>query len=117
MHSDARTDYEAKLLYEHIKHFSFFQTFNERNAGNNFESEAFSQLCKNAKYEKLPPGRVIFKQGDTSDGKMYIVYSGEVAVVTKNLDLFAKENAERLNNDKNKVNETGGFFPTEPTIE
>jgi len=92
---ETRTDYEAKLLYESIKDFLFFQTFNERNKSNHFETGAFVHLCKNMKYEKLPAGSVVFKEGDNSNGKMYIVYDGEVKVITKNQDVFVKQNIER----------------------
>jgi len=40
-------------------------------------------LCKNFKYERLPMGRFVFKQGDPSNNKFYVIISGEVAVIVK----------------------------------
>jgi hypothetical protein len=113
-----RTDYEAKVLYEYIQDFLFFQTFNERNKDSHFETGAFINLCKKMKYEKHPAGSAIFQEGDKSDNKMYIVYSGEICIVIKKLDFYARQN---LGIDDKKPEETppppsqnaGEFFKTQ----
>lgn len=86
--ADHRTDYEGSLLFEEIKHFQFFETFNERNVNNYFEKNAFIHICKKARYEKHPPGKVVFRQQDSSNGKLYIIFSGEVSIVVHGSDFF-----------------------------
>ena len=44
------------------------------------------------KYEKFNPEDVIIEQGEVTNGKMYMVYSGELNVLTKNLDWYTKQN-------------------------
>ena len=83
IHANQKTEEEAKILYDHIKDFNFFETFNDRNEDSYFDYEAFVRLCQAMRYEKHPAKKVIFKEGDPSNGKLYIVYSGEVSVVLK----------------------------------
>ena len=83
LESDQRTDYEGQLLYEHIKTFPFFETLNEQKTNNHFEKNAFIYLCKKAKFEKHPFKKVLFQESNPSNGKMYLVYSGEVSIMSK----------------------------------
>ncbi len=81
--TEKRTDYESNLLYEHIKNFTYFETFNERHTNKFFEKNAFLQLCQRLKFQKMKGGRAVFREGDPSNGKMYILLSGEVSSVVK----------------------------------
>ena len=83
LESDQRTDYQGQLLYEHIKSFPFFETLNERKTNNYFEKNAFIYLCKKARFEKHSSKEILFKEDDLSNGKMYLVYSGEVSIMSK----------------------------------
>lgn len=64
--------------------FPFFETLNDRNTNNYFEKNAFIYLCKKAKLEKHPDRKILFKEGDISNGKMYLLYSGEVSLMSTN---------------------------------
>lgn len=88
LEADHRTDYEGSLIFEEIKHFQFFETFNERNVNNYFEKNAFIHICKKARYEKFPAGKVVFTQHDPSNGKLFLIYSGEVSIVVSGSDFF-----------------------------
>ena len=60
--------------------------------GENVEYSGLIYLCKHMKYEKFNPEDVIIEQGEVTNGKMYLVYSGELNVLTKNLDWYTKQN-------------------------
>lgn len=81
--TEKRTDYESNLLYEHIKNFTYFETFNERNTNMFFEKNAFLHLCQRLKFQKMKGGRAVYREGDPSNGKMYILLSGEASSVVK----------------------------------
>lgn len=68
-----RTDEEAATLYSVLKDFLFFKRFL---SNDDLEGDASIYLCKNLIYEYHPAGVPIFQQGDESNGKMYLVYSG-----------------------------------------
>jgi len=92
MRYEQRTHMEAKLLYDHIQDFPFFESFNERNPRNHLETEAFIQLCEKVRYEKHPPRKVLYREGDAPNGKMYLIYSGSVYTATKNPLSYMPEN-------------------------
>jgi CRP-like cAMP-binding protein len=92
--SNTKSEFEARMLYDHIKDFLFFQTFNQRNKDSHFEIQAFVNICKKMKYESYPAGTVIFKEGDQPNGKMYIVYEGEIAIVIKEQDFYERQMKE-----------------------
>jgi CRP-like cAMP-binding protein len=58
------------------------------------EQEALIYLCKNFKYEKFEAGKVIFEEGDLSNGKIYIILTGEVLIVKKTVDYYTLKNIE-----------------------
>eukprot|EP00330_Aristerostoma_sp_ATCC50986_P001339 CAMPEP_0114584112 /NCGR_PEP_ID=MMETSP0125-20121206/7829_1 /TAXON_ID=485358 ORGANISM="Aristerostoma sp., Strain ATCC 50986" /NCGR_SAMPLE_ID=MMETSP0125 /ASSEMBLY_ACC=CAM_ASM_000245 /LENGTH=98 /DNA_ID=CAMNT_0001778211 /DNA_START=93 /DNA_END=392 /DNA_ORIENTATION=+ len=39
------------------------------------------ELCKCFQYEYLDFGKFVFKQGDASNNKFYVILSGEVAII------------------------------------
>jgi len=87
--NNRRTDSEAWALYDYLKEFRFFK---EVVNPDNFEMDAILQICKSLKYEKYPKGQPIFVQGDASNGKVYILLSGELYVLVKKLDSYAEQN-------------------------
>lgn len=109
LESDNRTDYESRLLFEEIKNSQFFETFNERNSATLFEKNAFIHLCKRLKYEKFPAKQVVFRQNDVSNGKLYLIYSGEVSIVIKSGESMANsaqpKSSAPLKTDPNKQDE------------
>ena len=92
MKYEQRTPQEAQLLYDYIKHFTFFESFNERNPHNNLETEAFIQLCQKARYEKHPAKKVLYREGDAPTGKVYLIISGAVYTVNKSMESICTEN-------------------------
>jgi len=96
-----RNEEEAKMLYAVLKDSPFFKRFTETN--DDLESDAPIYLCQNLKYEAYPAGSVIFEQGDPSNGKLYIVYSGTLSVIVKQNDLATHEN---LKNDEDYLTPT-----------
>lgn len=73
-----------------IKDFKFCKKFFETNE--NLEHDAILQICKTMKYEKVDGDTILFKQGDESNGKLYIIYSGKVSVVLKQDDHILNQN-------------------------
>jgi len=96
-----RTDEEAKHLLKVIKTNAFFESFLEIN--DNLEAQSLLAICKNIKYEKFPKGSVICQQGDKSNEKMYIVYSGELNVHIKDPDVFIHQNLQQKREERRKA--------------
>lgn len=79
-----RTDDEAYVIYERIKDFKFFGQFlKEKSDDKNLD--VFLFICKKFAYEAHPPGTVIMNQGDFSNGKVYIILSGELLVYVQGI--------------------------------
>ena len=92
-----RSPDDAKILYDHLRDFAFFDTFNDRNTEIMFDQNAFIQICQSLHYEKHPAKSVIFKQRDHSNGKLYILYSGRVNIVEDNYDEHSARNPHKQN--------------------
>ena len=54
------------------------------------------QLCKHIKYEALPAVTRIFKEGELSNDKFYVILKGTVSVVKKrDVNIFQEENERK----------------------
>jgi len=83
-----RTDEEAWTLYEYIKDFKFF---NQVLSGHS-DPEDIIKVVKSLRYRKVKAGKPVFVEGDPSNGNMYVVFSGELLVMVKKLDVIALMN-------------------------
>jgi len=82
LRSDYRTDEEAAKLLEYLKTYKLFRQF-VNNWDDKDELEPLIMVCKKLKLEKKPEGRIIVKQGEISDGRVYMVLTGELSVYVK----------------------------------
>lgn len=73
-----RTEDEARLILPIIKDFAFFKAFSD---DDDIPPDAMLYICQNLRYEYFPENTVVFVQGDGSNGKGYLIFSGEVSVV------------------------------------
>lgn len=80
-----RTDEEAWILYQHLKDYKFFSLFMSM-TNELYQKEWLLHIFKQLRYERVSAGQVIFEEGEPSNGKMYIVLSGELVVMSKKLD-------------------------------
>lgn len=103
----SRTDEEAWTLYEHIKDFKFFNQVLSGHA----DPEDIIKVVKSLRYRKVKAGKPVFVEGEASNGNMYVVFSGELLVMVKKLDVIAQTN---LTAGK-KVAETKVTFVDLPT--
>ena len=83
-----RSDKDAKTLHQLVKHIKFFDDFPE---------EAAIELCKVFRYESIPSGGPICKQGDYGD-KFYILFTGKARVYRFEDELDALMTRARLEN-------------------
>jgi len=83
-----RTDEEAWTLYEYIKDFKFF---NQVLSGHS-DPEDIIKVVKSLRYRKVKAGKPVFIEGEPSNGNMYVVFSGELLVMVKKLDVIALTN-------------------------
>ena len=102
MRKSDRSDDEAAILYSVLKDFLFFKRFL---SSDDLESDAAIYLCKNLKYEYFPANTPIFKQGDESNGKMYLVYSGICHVILQQGDIITNMNLD----DRKAISSTSAF--------
>jgi len=89
--SDFITEDEAYVIFLHIRNNKFFRQYLKGNEDYD-EIEPFINLCKRIKYKKCFAGQVIMKQGEVSDGRVYLVMTGTLSVLVKNAD-FLEESA------------------------
>jgi len=92
---DDRTDHDAIYLSQYFQDLAFFDRFRNSTTDDK-DNEALLYLFKSISYERIKAGTVIFKEGEYSNGKIYILMNGELAVVTKKLDVFVTENLNNL---------------------
>jgi hypothetical protein len=85
LNNPKRNENEAWQLYDYVRDFKFFVQYANQD---NMEPEAILHICKNIRYEKYKKDTVIFKEGDESNGKVYILFSGEVNVVVSKMDVY-----------------------------
>mgnify|MGYP002622739310 CR=1 FL=1 len=93
LQKEKRTKHEVQILLKYVENLKFFQQFKENNRDLH-EEDALVHLVKNLGYEKFRAGEAIFKEGDYSNGKMYIIFTGEVVVIKKQLDYYTSQNIE-----------------------
>lgn len=95
---------DARFIYNYMKHLTFFNKFREQSLKNSVE-EAILHICRNCEYEKHERNCIIFKEGDRSNEKFYIVISGTVHIYLKERSVFVQENMEKpLNNTNTNTN-------------
>jgi len=83
-----RTDEEAWTLYEQIKDFKFFNQVLSGHA----DPDDILKVVKSLRYRKVKAGKPVFMEGEASNGNMYVVFSGELLVMVKKLDVIAQTN-------------------------
>jgi hypothetical protein len=84
-----RGEYEAWSLFEFLKNDKFFKQFVNREL---LEHDEIVNICKVLRYEKVLKGNPVFIQGEPSNGKVYILFSGEILVCLNKLDVYEEEN-------------------------
>ena len=87
----------SQRILESIRGLEFFR--NLFASQTNANEEAYLQVCASMKHEYHEMGNFVFKEGDPSNGKFYVILSGEVGVIiqTQFQTIFDK--------DKEKIEE------------
>ena len=84
-----RTYNEAVLIYKSLKESPFYKRFKQENPKLR-TTEALIHLSRVLEYRVFSPGTTIYRKGDPSNGKVYIVYSGKVDLS----DMIPRKNLE-----------------------
>jgi len=92
-----RSDEEAWILYQYLKDYKFFNLFTSM-TNEVYQKEYLIHIFKKLEYEECLTGQVLFEEGDASNGKMYIVLSGRLLVMTKRIDTIGLSNMEATQN-------------------
>lgn len=90
---------------ESIRELEFFKSlFAYENTKDN--EEAYFKLCKSMKYEFKEMGSFVFKEGDPSNGKFYVILSGEVGVIvqTQVANIFEKDKERIAQKRRSELN-------------
>ena len=103
--NENRTSEEVLFLYQFLRDSKFFKDFRENNSGLH-ETDALLHACRNVGFEWMPPGKVIFEEGQTNNDKMYLILSGEVSIRTKKSDAYIPLNKP---DRKNSINIASGI--------
>jgi len=83
---------DTSILYDHFKPQPFFTHFIQNNEDLE-ERESMMYLLKHAQYQSYSSGSVIYKEGELSDGSIYVLLKGEVYLLRKNSDAIVVSNA------------------------
>jgi len=93
---------EARILYEAIKDFPIMNLLFTPPGERALDTESILYLIRHIKLMKIDAGHIVYNQDDASDGKLYIVYEGEIALVIKDPDHITTKNYERFENEQKK---------------
>lgn len=96
---------DARFIYNFMKHLTFFNKFREQSLKNSVE-EAILHICRNCEYEKHERNCIIFKEGDRSNEKFYIIISGTVHIYLRERSVFVQENMEKPLNNPSSLDHT-----------
>jgi len=96
-----RTPEEALVLYKYLAQSKFFKDFRV-NHTELHETDALLHACQFMNYEQYPAGRVVFKEGDSPNGKMYMILTGEVNIVAKKIHSHSKNYSNYLSAKKTR---------------
>ena len=77
-----RTTEEAITIYKHLENTKFFQQFRANNPKLH-ETDALLYLSQHITYEQCSAGKLVIEEGDSSTDKLYIIFTGEVNIVSK----------------------------------
>ena len=97
--SPKRSQDDALFIYKQIQHFDFFIKFKENNT-DLYEIDSLLHICKHLGFEKFRRGQTVFEEDADSNGKMYLMFSGEVSIIVKNPDFVTKQNLVNHNIEK-----------------
>ncbi len=90
LENPVKTDREAWYIYSKLKNFKFFTQFIE-NTDEKDKIDSAMYICKKLQYHKHPAGSVIMKQNQYSNGKVYLVLSGELLVIVAEMDALKQQ--------------------------
>lgn len=88
-----RDQKDLEFLYKQLQDMDFLSIFGEYSTESQ-ETESILHICKHLGFEQLEPGEVILREGDPSNGKFYLIFSGEVSIIVKKLDFVTQRNLE-----------------------
>ncbi|CAD8139671.1 unnamed protein product [Paramecium pentaurelia] len=69
-----------QVIYSKLQQLQYFNSFIEKNLKGT-QRESLLYLCGKFKMEHFKGGEVIFKEGDKSNDKLYIIFNGKVALI------------------------------------
>ncbi|KRX05566.1 Cyclic nucleotide-binding protein [Pseudocohnilembus persalinus] len=95
-----KTPDDEMRIFERIKSLDKLKIFIEE-VLKGLDTTRLVQLFSKTQYKKYQSGEVVFKQGDKSNGKLYIILQGSVMLFIKNVVNFEQEEQ----NFKDKKNE------------
>jgi CRP-like cAMP-binding protein len=79
LQNEVRSLDDIKFLAQEIENLDFFKDFRKRHT-EIYEKDSLFYFCKVLKYHKYQPNSTIYHQGDHTNGKIYIVLSGEASI-------------------------------------
>ena len=77
---EQRSEKDVWYLYDMLQDSKFFRQY-VNNTNEKERINAILFICKKLKYEVHEPQNIIIRQGEYSDGKVYIILRGEVSVL------------------------------------
>ncbi len=105
LRGEERTEQEIWMLYDAFKEMKFFRQF-IISSDEKERMKALLYVFKKIKYERVGAQRCIIRQGEFSDGKVYIVLSGELKVLInkdpKKVKALIEKTEEADTEDKEK---------------
>ncbi|KAL4493106.1 hypothetical protein ABPG72_003191 [Tetrahymena utriculariae] len=97
---------DADTLNTYFSNLNFFSKLMD-SFGQEHKDLVVSSIWRTIRYQKFKQNEVIFKEGDISNGKMFVIISGEVCVaIKKKINVFEEENKKQQKEEQEKRKQT-----------
>ncbi|EAR94181.2 hypothetical protein TTHERM_00522480 (macronuclear) [Tetrahymena thermophila SB210] len=97
---------DADTLNTYFSNLNFFSKLMD-SFGQEHKDLVVSSIWRTIRFQKFKQNEVVFKEGDKSNGKMFVIISGEVCVaIKKKINVFEEENKKQQKEEQEKRKQT-----------
>jgi CRP-like cAMP-binding protein len=104
-----RTQADDKAIYKQLTHFNIFPMIQDHHE---LSVEDVIKLCHYVKYEAFKAGDIIYKKGDPSNKKAYLIISGSATHTVRDLTILREKMATKISPEPNYEEETNILVET-----
>ncbi|CAD8061212.1 unnamed protein product [Paramecium sonneborni] len=91
-----------QVIYSKLQQLQYFNSFIEKNLKGT-QRESLLYLCGKFKIEHFKGGDIIFKEGDKSNDKLYIIFNGKVALIKQRTQQLQQQSPEKHTDNQKQL--------------